>query len=152
MGRSLCLTHLPRAPHPALSSLSGHYPDPTGFAAPPLQSLLHCTKQFYEVAFEKGLKMYKTMTRMLAATAALSLATAPIVAHANTRAGDTSFAVAASAPGLGRADVGEGQNEKRFGNFFLAAGAVALAVVGALIAAGVIGDDDDDCVSPGACG
>ncbi len=95
--------------------------------------------------------MFKTMTRTLAATAALGLVSAPIIAHANTRAGDAGFATSVSAPGLGRSAAGEGQDEDGGANFILVAGAVGLIVVGGLIAAGVIGDDDSDCVSPGAC-
>ncbi|HEY6964305.1 MAG TPA: hypothetical protein VI407_03745 [Erythrobacter sp.] len=97
--------------------------------------------------------MIKTMTRMMAATAALGLVAAPIIAHANTRAGDSNSVYSAnSAPGLGRAAAGEGQDEGEggAGSLLLGAGAVGLIVVGGLIAFDVIGDDND-CASPGAC-
>ena len=96
--------------------------------------------------------MTKTVTRMMAAAAALGLVAAPIMANANTRAGDTNAVYStSSAPGLGRAAAGEGQEEEGGANFLLVAGAVSLIVVGGLIAFDVIGDDESDCASPGAC-
>lgn len=95
--------------------------------------------------------MMKIVSRMLAATAAFGLVAAPIVAQANTRAGDS--AAVFSAPGLGRADDGEGQAEEGagFGTYLLGGLAFAAALTGILIATDVIGGDDDDCASPGAC-
>ncbi|WP_379923375.1 hypothetical protein [Erythrobacter sp. R86502] len=95
--------------------------------------------------------MIKIATRMMAATAALGLVAAPMVASANTRAGDSASAVSA-APGLGRAAGGEGQSEEGgAGVLLLGVGAAAAIVAGVLIATDVIGDDDGDCASPGAC-
>lgn len=97
--------------------------------------------------------MIKTVTRMMAATAALGLVAAPIIAHANTRAGDSnaSYSTSNALPGLGRASGGEGQEEEGdAGSLLLAAGAGTLIVIGGLIAFDVIGDDND-CASPGAC-
>lgn len=53
--------------------------------------------------------MMKTMTRILAATAAMGLAFAPIAAQANTRAGDSGavYSVSNAAPGIGRDAEGE---------------------------------------------
>lgn len=95
--------------------------------------------------------MFKTVTRMMAATAALGLVSAPIIAHANTRAGNSGIAQSASTPGLGRAAAGEGQGEEEGGSIVLTLAAGGLIVVGGLIAFDVIGSDDD-CASPGACG
>lgn len=85
--------------------------------------------------------MTKTVTRMMAAAAALGLVAAPIVAQANTRA-DSSVL-----PGLGRAASGEGQSEEG------EAGALLLgATAGGLIIAGIyFASDDDSCASPAAC-
>lgn len=99
--------------------------------------------------------MIKTATRMMAATAALGLVAAPMVASANTRAGDSGavYSTSNSMPGLGRASGGEGQGEEGggAGALLLGGGALVAIVVGTLIATDVIGDDDDDCASPGAC-
>lgn len=98
--------------------------------------------------------MIKTVSRMMAATAALGLVAAPMVASANTRAGDSGsvYSTSISAPGLGRAAGGEGQGEEDAGAGALLIGAAAAGaiIVGILIATDVIGDDDD-CASPGAC-
>lgn len=97
--------------------------------------------------------MIKTVTRMMAATAALGLVAAPIIAHANTRAADSnaSYSTTNALPGLGRAAAGEGQEEEGgTGSLLLGVGAGALIIVGGLIAFDVIGDDND-CASPGAC-
>ena len=92
--------------------------------------------------------MIKTATRLMAATAALGLVAAPIVAQANTRAGDSGsvYSVSNAAPGLGRAAAGEGQEEGSGLAIPLGIAAVALIGVGIYFAA-----DDDDCASPGAC-
>ncbi len=96
--------------------------------------------------------MIKTATRFLAASAALGLVAAPMIANANTRAGTSGFSVAAAQPGLGRADGGEEQGEEGgIGGALLGVAAGAAAITGLLIATDVIGDDDDDCASPGAC-
>lgn len=99
--------------------------------------------------------MMKTVSRMMAATAALGLVAAPIMANANTRAGDAGsvYSTSNSAPGLGRAAGGEGQGEEDAGagSFLIGGLAIAAIVGGILIATDVIGDDDSDCASPGAC-
>lgn len=97
--------------------------------------------------------MIKTVSRMMAAVAALGLVAAPMVASANTRAGDSGFAYSTSnaAPGLGRASAGEGQGEED-GNgsaVLIGIGAGVAIITGILIATDVIGGDD--CASPGAC-
>lgn len=99
--------------------------------------------------------MMKTVSRMLAASAALGLVAAPIMANANTRAGDAGavYSVSNSAPGLGRAAAGEGQDDEEAGagSFLIGALALGAIVTGVLIATDVIGGGDDDCASPGAC-
>lgn len=94
--------------------------------------------------------MIKTVTRMIAATVALGFVAAPIMVQANTRAGDSGAMYAA--PGLGRAAAGEGQDEEDgVGAYLLFGGAAVAIVAGILIATDVLGDDDGDCASPGAC-
>jgi hypothetical protein len=89
--------------------------------------------------------MIKTVNRLLAATAALGLVAAPIVAQANTRAGDSGFSY--SAPGLGRSADGEGQEEAGVGAAEVGLGIAA----GALIVGGIViaSDNDNDRASPG---
>lgn len=95
----------------------------------------------------EGFDMMKTMTRILAATAAMGVAFAPIAAQANTRAGDSGavYSVSNSAPGLGRSDEGEAQ-----------AGGFPFLIVFVVVAVGLgiyvstDPDDDGDRVSPGA--
>lgn len=97
--------------------------------------------------------MKKIVTRMMAATAAMGLVAAPIVAQANTRAGDSAsvYSTSNALPGLGRAAAGEGQEEEGdTGSLLLAGASLGLIIVGGLIAFDVIGQDDD-CASPGAC-
>lgn len=98
--------------------------------------------------------MIKTVSRMMAATAALGLVAAPMVASANTRAGDSGavYSTSNAMPGLGRASAGEGQGEEEggAGAVLLGVGAAVAIVAGVLIATDVIGDDED-CASPGAC-
>jgi hypothetical protein len=91
--------------------------------------------------------MTKTLNRILAGTAALGLVAAPIVAHANTRAGisSTSYSTSNALPGLGRASSGEGQ-EGGTGSIIL-----GLAAAGLVIAGIVLASDDGECASPGAC-
>lgn len=94
--------------------------------------------------------MIKTMTRLLAASAAVGLVAAPIMANANTRAGaaGTVYSVSGSMPGLGRASDGEGQEGGGNGTGIL----LGIAGFGLVIAGAVVGfGGDDDCVSPGAC-
>jgi hypothetical protein len=99
--------------------------------------------------------MIKTVTRMMAAAAALGLVAAPMMANASTRAGDSGsvYSTSNAAPGLGRASAGEGQGEEEggIGAVLLGGGALIVGVVGILIATDVLGDDDGDCASPGAC-
>ncbi len=98
--------------------------------------------------------MMKTVTRMMAATAALGLVAAPMVASANTRAGDSGavYTTSNAMPGLGRASAGEGQGEEDagVGGLLIGAAAAGAIIVGILIATDVIGGDND-CASPGAC-
>lgn len=96
--------------------------------------------------------MTKTVTRMIASMAALSLAATPIVAQANTRAGDSTatYSVSQSAPGLGREAEGEGAFQLALiGGLLVALTPFAVAT---LLAAGIVQDDDGNCLSPGACG
>jgi hypothetical protein len=98
--------------------------------------------------------MIKTASRFLAASAALGLIAAPMMANANTRAGDSgaTFSVSSAQPGLGRAADGEGQGEGGgAGGALLGVAAGAAIIAGILVATDVIGEDDDDCISPGAC-
>lgn len=94
--------------------------------------------------------MIKTVSRMIVATAALGLVAAPMVASANTRAGDSGavYSTSNALPGLGRSADGEGAEDGGTVVLFIAAGAAA--IVGGLVAGGVIGGDSD-CASPGAC-
>lgn len=96
--------------------------------------------------------MIKTVTRMMAATAALGLIAAPIMANANTRAADSGaiYSMTNAQPGLGRAADGEGQSEGG-GSLILGLFAGVTIIAGILVATDVIGDDNDDCASPGAC-
>jgi len=89
--------------------------------------------------------MIKTVTRMLAASAALGLVAAPIMAQANTRAADSSAVYSVSNPGLGRAADGEGQAEGAgIAGFILPVATVTVIVLGTLVATDVIGEDDDE--------
>lgn len=93
--------------------------------------------------------MTKTVTRMMAAAAALGLVAAPIMAQANTRAGDStaSYSTANALPGLGRAGDGEGQAEEG-GIAPLLIGGLAVAAVIAGVATAADSNNDDDA-SPG---
>lgn len=96
----------------------------------------------------EGLKMTKTVTRLMAAVAALGLVAAPIVAHANTRAGDSTatYSTSNALPGLGRAADGEGQGEEDgTGGLLLGAVAVGVIITGIFVAA----DNGDGDASPG---
>ncbi len=95
--------------------------------------------------------MTKTMTRMIASVAALSLAATPIVAQAGTRAGDSTatYSATKSKPGVGRKADGEGAAAA--GTVIILGGlAVTATVFVALLAAGVI-NDKGDCISPAGC-
>lgn len=95
--------------------------------------------------------MIKTMTRLLAATAAVGLVAAPIMASANTRAGaaGTVYSTSNSLPGLGRAADGEGQGEGGGTSGLL----IGIAAFGVIAAGAYVAFEagDDDCASPGAC-
>lgn len=96
--------------------------------------------------------MTKTVTRMMAATAALGLVAAPIMAQANTRAADsaTTYNTSNALPGLGRAAGGEGQGEEGIGGTALIVGGLAIAaIIGGIVVASDSGDED--CASPDAC-
>ncbi|WP_017665943.1 hypothetical protein [Porphyrobacter sp. AAP82] len=98
--------------------------------------------------------MTKTVTRLMAATAALGLVAAPIMAQANTRAGDSAgtYSTSNAAPGLGRAADGEGQGEAGLGlgaGELILGGLAIAAVIGGIATAASSGDDG--CVSPGTC-
>lgn len=91
--------------------------------------------------------MTKTVTRLMAATAALGLVAAPIMAQANTRAGDSAatYSTSNAAPGLGRAADGEGQEGEPgigFGGLALAGAAAALGIA-AIATAADSGDDGE---------
>lgn len=95
--------------------------------------------------------MIKTVSRMMAATAALGLIAAPMAVSANTRAGDSGavYNTSNAAPGLGRAAAGEGQDdESGVGGLIIGAAAGAAIILGILIATDVIGGSNDDA-SPG---
>lgn len=92
--------------------------------------------------------MTKTVTRMIASMAALSLVATPIVAQASTRAGDSAvtYSVSQAGPGLGREAEGEGQ----VGGFpfiivFVSVSAIAAAIA---VATDIIGEDQGNCASP----
>lgn len=92
--------------------------------------------------------MTKTVTRMMAAAAALGLVAAPIMAHANTRAGDstTAYSTSNALPGLGRAADGEGQEEGGNGaGLLLGVAAVGVIIAGVVVAA----DSGNNDASPG---
>jgi hypothetical protein len=108
--------------------------------------------EFLRRFFKKGLNMFKTVSRMMVATAALGLVSAPIMVQANTRAGDSRavYSTGNALPGLGRAGGGEEQGEEGgVGGILLGVGAVGLGLVGLGLATGVIGDNDDADGSPG---
>ena len=94
--------------------------------------------------------MMKTVSRMLAASAALGLVAAPIMASANTRAGDAGsvYSASNSVPGLGRVAAGEGQIDDDNGVGPLLLGALALVAIGGGIYFAL--DDNGDRASPGA--
>lgn len=89
--------------------------------------------------------MIKTTSRLLVATAAASMAFTPIVAQANTRAGDNApvYTSQSAQPGTARDAEGEGV---RGGSSIILALLAAAAVVGGIIVAA--GNEDDD-QSPG---
>ena len=96
--------------------------------------------------------MIKTVSRALAATAALGLVAAPIVAEANTRAGSNAavYSVTNAAPGLGRSADGEEQAESGLLTAIITAVSVTSIVVGGLVAGDIIGENnDDEDASPG---
>jgi hypothetical protein len=89
--------------------------------------------------------MIKTVSRVMFAAAAASMAFAPIAAQAGTRAGDSGavYSASSSVPGMGREDNGESLKS-------------GLSIVLALIASGLIitgivfaSQSDDDGQSPG---
>lgn len=85
--------------------------------------------------------MMKTISRAIFACAAISLASLPIAAQANTRAGDSGAFYNVSAPGLGRSSEGES---------FGGATAFIIALLSAsLIIGGIVIASDTDGQSPG---
>ena len=94
--------------------------------------------------------MIKTVTRMMAAAAALGLVGAPIMAQANTRAADSaaSYSTSNALPGLGRAADGEGQAEEGASLTAIIVGGVAVAAIIAGIATAADSNRDEDA-SPG---
>ena len=90
--------------------------------------------------------MKKLASRIAVATAAASMAFAPIAAQANTRAGDSSTVyTSASAPGVSAAVEGEDFGATR------GLSGILIILFGAAAAAGlIILLDDDDNQSPGA--
>lgn len=93
--------------------------------------------------------MTKTVTRMMAAAAALGLVAAPIMAQANTRAADSAatYSTSNALPGLGRAADGEGLGEEVSGSAIIIGGLGIAAVIGGIIVAADSGSDED--ASPG---
>lgn len=93
--------------------------------------------------------MINFATRMMMTAAAASMAFAPVVAQANTRASDskTVYSTSNAKPGLGRAAKGEKQAQGM--SIILGLLGATAVVVGGLIAGGVIGDSTDDDQSPG---
>lgn len=113
--------------------------------------MLHCTTQKSEGFSLEGFKMTKTVTRMMAAAAALGLVAAPIMAQANTRAADSAatYSTSNALPGLGRAAAGEGQAEEGAGLTAVFVGGIGIAaVIGGIVVAADSGSDDD--ASPGS--
>lgn len=93
--------------------------------------------------------MTKTVTRMIAAAAALGLVAAPIMAQANTRAGDSTatYSTSNALPGLGRAAGGEGQGEEAGGGYLLLGAAAVGVIFAGVVVAADSGDNGD--TSPG---
>jgi hypothetical protein len=90
--------------------------------------------------------MMNTATRLMMTAAAASLALVPVVAQANTRAGDSGavYSVGASAPGLGRSADGE----RAEGTSGILIGIIAAAaIIGGIVVVADGGDDDGQ--SPG---
>jgi hypothetical protein len=91
-----------------------------------------------------GKEIMKTLSRMMLAAAASSLAIAPVAAQAGTRASEGSSLYSASAPGKGRAAKGESAvSGSTLLLALLAAGLIAVA-----IGAAATGSDDNG-QSPG---
>jgi hypothetical protein len=90
------------------------------------------------------MKTMKTLSRMMLAAAATSLAVLPVAAEAGTRASSTP---AVSAPGKGRAAKGE-KAEASLGTVVIVGGVAFVAVAGGLWASSKSGNS---CRSPGAC-
>jgi len=99
----------------------------------------------------EGFKMTKTMTRMMAATAALGLVAAPIMAHANTRAAGAAptYSISNALPGLGRADDGEGQAESGTLTAIIVGTVAAGAIIAGIVVASESGGTGDDNSTPG---
>ena len=89
--------------------------------------------------------MIKTMSRLMVATAAASMAFAPIAAQANTRAADNApvYTTATAEPGVAVAAEGE---ELRGASGILIALLAAAAAIAGIIA---VADTDDEGQSPG---
>jgi hypothetical protein len=91
-----------------------------------------------------GIKSMKTVSRIIFAAAASSLAIAPIAAQAGTRASDSGSVYSVSAPGAGRAAKGE-SIEDDGGTIILALLAGAAIITGIVFAT----QSDDEGQSPG---
>ncbi|MEP3421287.1 MAG: hypothetical protein ABJN35_06110 [Erythrobacter sp.] len=87
--------------------------------------------------------MIKTMSRMMVATAAVSMAFAPIAAQANTRAADNAPVYTSAEPGAAVAAEGE---ELRGASGILITLLAAAAAIAGIIA---VADSEDDGQSPG---
>ncbi|MBA3862342.1 MAG: hypothetical protein C0517_00165 [Erythrobacter sp.] len=89
--------------------------------------------------------MIKFAARAMMATAAATMAIAPVAVQANTRAGDSAsvYRVSASKPGVGRATQGESNSD---GETILIALLAAAAIIGGIIIAASSGDNNQ---SPG---
>ena len=90
--------------------------------------------------------MIKTVSRMMFAAAAASMAFAPIAAQAGTRASDSGavYSTSSSLPGMGREE--DGESIKSGLSIILALLAAGLIVTGIVFAT----DDDGEGQSPGA--
>ncbi len=94
--------------------------------------------------------MPKTAQKLLTALAAGSLVFTPVVAQANTRAGDSAslYTSAQVQPGLGRSAEGEGVVGES--GDIIALILVALWTAGIIVIVADVGDDDNENQSPGA--
>lgn len=89
--------------------------------------------------------MKKTLSRIMLAAAASSLAITPVVAQAGTRASQSAATYSVSGPGKGRDAKGESLTPA----FTIFLGILALGTIAATVAAVASGSSDDSGRSPG---